>query len=583
MKRLLLFSPFLVLIVLAQGPLPAAPLEFYAVVQDKEPVDSATTKLEVRLTPDFTLSVRVTDATMLSNREGLPIGIDEINVGDLIAVQAVHTEAGLLALKIQKQEPGSAFELKGSLESVQAAGDDSSIVVLGLTLVVTSETRIREARRELTVDELAELHAAATTPLQVKVSGTVKDAELVAETIHVQGPELRFARINLEGTIAEFKSDAAGGTYFLLDIGGGVQVQVRIVPETRLIGDPVVGSFVRVQGLLSPDLGVTALNVHVLRLWDAVPPRLEMDLEASRELNVVVRRPFDFDLEFVVEVGDLVSIDPVQVVIPAGELNATIHVTSGNTVGETVLTIQAPPELGGDKRTIPILVGPRPTPLPRPQGLAFAPPVVHSVPGSGTLTVQLLLVPGPSPSDQEVSLQLHEASPDLKLTFPEEVTLPAGATGVPVELKFESRTGTGKLIAVLGGQGGEPAARAALNIELRPPIAPTPNPAPNPPLLLRWKPETVRIPVSGSAEARLHLNAPAPSDMVVTITIGPELTPALPIRIGFPAEVRFRAGSREATVEFKAGDQPGRVRLTAALPRSVGGGAAGIEVHVFKP
>lgn len=577
MKRssLFVFLPVLVFLVPWGAPV-AAPLEFYAVVQEKVEVDAASTDLIVQLTPDFTLAVRVTSLTGIKDRDGMPIGLDEIQPGDLIAVEAIHTESGLLALEVQKQDQGSEFELKGILESVDPGADPPTIQLLGLTVVIGPETRIWDHTRQiLTLDALYQRLIASLGPIGVKVAGSVAEGAFVAATVHVLGPEQRFARINLEGTIVEFKTDAGGANQFLLDIGGGVQVLVQIIPETQITGELVVGSLVKVKGLINPTLGVTALTIQVVELWDVAPPRLEMKLDDSREVTILLRRVADVDLEFEVSTApeSLVEVEPHVVTIPAGALNGKFGVKSGASVGESWIEVKAPPELGGGIRRVPVRVAARPEPKLHPSTLEWAPRAVHAVPPAGRVVVRLMVLPGPARTDLTAALTLVEASSDLLLEFPEEVLIPVGAVGVPVTLDFGSRTGSGKLKATLVDPDGLEIESAELEIELKPATASR--------LQLKWQPDSLRIIRGGTGTARLVLNAPAPVELLVTIN--PDVKSGIPIRIGFPGQVRIAVGSTEAVVEFKAGEQDGRARFHAALPRESGGSAATLEIHVGKP
>ncbi len=555
----------LVLLLLSSGALTAAPLEFFATVKEKVPVDATSTDVVVELTPTFSLSVRVTPLTEIKDRDGLPITLDEINPGDLVAVEAIHTEAGLLALELQKQDAGTGFEIKGPLDSVDVAG--GSIELLGLTVLVDDSTKLRDhLRQPLTLQGLADLLASSVGPLWVKVEATVVDGDILAQSIHVLGSVVKFARISLEGVIVEFPSP----DQFLMDLGGGIQVLVTLTPDTEVTGDLAVGVFVKVKGLISPNLGVTALTVKVIGLWEVVPRRLGMDLNDSRQVSILLRRPFETDLEFTVVSLDpgLVSVDPAAVTIPAGALNATFLVNSGGTAGETQVEVTAPSELGGGTQRVLVKVGDDDHEPKEPE-LEWAPRVVRAAP-NGALVVRVMLKHGPTPVDLPVALTLEDASPDLVLSFPPEVVIPAGAVNAPVELLFGSRTGSGKLVAELPEEvGGD---TAELDIDLRPAVQTR--------LRLEWRPASLRLPAGTSGAAVLRLSAPAPVDLEVAINLAEHHQNAG--LVGFPATVQFPAGSTEAAVTFQAGSQAGRAQFIASLPPAWGGDSARLEVRVLK-
>lgn len=559
------FLSALTLSLFAGGWLAAAPLEFFATVKEKIPVDATSTDLVVELTPTFSLSVRVTPLTEIKDRDGLPVSLDEIQPGDLVAVEAIHTEAGLLALEVQKQDAGTGFEIKGPLASVDVAG--SSISLLGLTILVDDSTKIRDhLRQPLTLQELADLLASSVGPLWVKVEATVVNGDIVARSIHVQGSVVRFARISLEGTIVEFPA----ADQFLMDLGGGIQVLVTLTPDTEVVGELAVGVFVKVKGLISPNLGVTALTVKVIGLWEVVPRRLGLEFDESRPVNILLRRPFETDLVFSVVSADpgLVSVDPAEVTIPAGALSASFQVQSGNVAGETWVEVGAPAELGGGTQRVLVKVEDDEPGLKEPE-LEWAPRVVRAAP-NGTLVVRVMLKHGPTPVDLPVALSLKDASPDLVLTFPPEVVIPAGSVNAPVELHFGSRTGSGKLVAALPEEvGGD---TAELDIDLRPPVQAR--------LRLDWRPESLRIPAGTTGVAVLQLSAPAPVDLEVAIH--PDEHNQTMGLVGFPAAVQFPAGTTQVPVEFQAGSQAGRAKFVASLPPDWGGDSARLEVRVLK-
>ena len=373
MKRILfsLSIPFFFLLVNGW----AAPLEFFATVTGKSTSDSVTI-LQVQVTPSLSLDVTVTTVTELKDADGNPIAIDDVDEGSTVAIEAVHTSGGFLALEIQLQEVAEDFSIKGYLEAVNAS--EFTIKIQGFTILTDESTRIRDESREaITLDDLAaRLDAAGSSGLLARVDGVYTDSGLLATRIKLLEND-HFARISLEGVISEFLSE----DQFILDIGGGTQATVNILPETVLVGEPVAGLTVKVVGRLAPDLTVNALRIRVLGLFELSPDDVEMGYEETQDVTVLLRQPLESDLTVQITCADpsVASCSVDSLTIRAGELSGVFQVTSGTTDGRTLVTVAAGDAFGGYSRNLKIAVG-EGVPGTHPTQIQWTPSVVRAAP-----------------------------------------------------------------------------------------------------------------------------------------------------------------------------------------------------------
>jgi hypothetical protein len=566
----LLFS--LLVLVWFAPPAAAAPFEFYATVTAKEPIDPASVNLQVEITPGFGLTVKVTTLTEIKDRNGWPVTIDDIAVDDLIAVEAMHTEGGLLALEIRVQGGGHTFEIRGFLQGVDPTA--SRIVVQGIPITVQNSTEIKdEANLPLTLAELADRLEEDGT-LWVKVEGFAQNGTLVAAEIKIQ-PSRHFARISLEGIIDRFNNN--GGEFFL-DIGGGIEVLVKLTDETVIRGELAAGVYVKVKGYIDEDLAVVAVSVSVVGLFELSPNQLRMGFGETREVTVVLRQPLSSELTLTVESPDpeIALASLLSVSIDGGDLSAVFEVTAGAAAGRTEIVVTAPAEFGSVARRVKVTVG-DPSAFggpPHPLGLEWAPRVVRAAP-QGWVDVNLRLQFGAAPEDLEIPLELVDFSEDLHLDHPDTVVIPQGERFVRLRLLFHSRTGSGLLRAMLNESNDE--VTADLDIDLRPPVTPgTPGSPAQPSLGIVWTPPRVEVRAGSEFTATLRLTPRAPEVLDVHISVSETLVTGL-----FPSVVSVAAGQQEVRVGFVAPDAAGRIRYRAALSREFGGGHADLEVVVF--
>jgi hypothetical protein len=541
----------------------AAPLEFYAKVVAKNPVDSLNTTLRVAITPSVEIDVAVTTRTDIKDTEGNPISIDEVEIGALVEIEAAYTPGGFLALEVQLQLESDGFEIKGILQSIQTIPPES-IQVQGFTILVIPETRILDENREpMTLEDLsARLAAAGPAGLLVKVKGLYQEAGLAASHIKIL-PHDGFAKISLQGIISAVLSEVQ----FTLDIGGGTEVLVNILPETEIVGDPVAGLYVKVIGQLAPDLSVNALRVRVVGLFELSPDELEMDYGQTRTVTVLLRVPLEDDLvlQIASEDSSLALPSTDSITIPAGDLSGTFDVTAGDADGRTVISVAAGEAFGGYTRRLKVEVGEDAT-GPRELELMWTPRVIRAAP-QGRVSVRLMLKYGVAPEDIPIPLVLEESTGGLQIRFPDEVILPKGEKAVSLEFLFGSQSGSGKLVATLPDTlGGD---SAELDIDLRSNS--------QAPLKVSWSEKKIEFARSTAITVDLRLSRIAEKEIAVVIT---PVAGDAGVLSSFLSPVTIPAGEQVVHLTFQSSEKSGKVRLRAALPRELGGAHADLDLRV---
>ncbi len=559
MKRILfsLLVPFFLLLLNGWG----APLEFYATVTGKSMADSVTT-LTVQVTPSLSLDVTVTSVTEFKDADGNPITVDDVGVGATVEIEAVYTPGGFLGLEIQLQEIGEDFSVKGYLDEVNAA--ESTLQVQGLTILTDTGTQFRDEDREsITLDDLAtRLGEAGSSGLLVRVVGVYTDSGLLATRVKIL-ESVRFARISLEGVISEFVSE----NQFILDIGGGTQATVNILPDTVLVGDPVAGLSVKVIGQLAPDLTVNALRIRVLGLFELSPDELEMGYEETQDVTVLLRQPLESDLVLQISSADTSVASPSidSLTIPAGELTGAFQVNSGAGDGRTVITVAAGEAFGGYSRRLKVEVG-EGAPGGQSTEIQWTPPVVRAAP-QGHVSVRLMLKYGQAQEDIPVGLELVDASEDLMMQYPSEVTILQGEKSVGIELLFGAQAGSGKLVAHLPEEMG--GGTAELDIDLRSNS--------QAPMHLSWSDKKVDVAPETDFTVTLRLSRVAEGEILILIT---PVSGDREVLSSMEAEVTVPAGAQTVDVPFTSSDQTGRLKLRAALPRELGGAHTDLNISV---
>ncbi len=552
-RRLLLGGFLLAFAAMATVVFPATTqVEFVATLQGISTGPDGVTELTVQLTPSISVPVRVTEDTEIRDDGDLAVSVLDLSPNMTLKIKGVFTASGILAHEIEVQQNAAEFEIRGLISEVTPGGDGGSIVVSGFPIQVpeTAEIRGRDGSdlsfADLAVGQLA------------RVSGTLDGVQLVAFRVTVREPRDNFARIHLQGVVSEIIDEAT----FTVMLEGSANAQVEIDEETEIKGTLAVGALVRVEGTLTETLSVLARRIVVVDPIRIAPRKLELEPGESGQVALILLVPREEDTVF-----DLVSTHPEiaapsvsSMTIPAGELTASFEVVAGDQEGETTIEVST----DGFQGRVEVEVEAKDDEPEEDLRLRWEPRVIHAAP-NGTREVRLR-INDRAPEDLVVTISQVSGTEGL-LTFPSEVTIPAGSKEVRLELVFLGSRGDAVLRAVLpesvGGDDDE------LEIALRPDKVEK--------LEIKFDPDKLKLAPGATGKVKLRLDRPAPFDLDVLITPRDGNVAVAP---GFPTQVHFQEGESSVTMEFTAGAQPGKRKLLAALPVQVGGDQAELEIEV---
>ncbi len=552
-RRLFLGGIFLSLASLTTWVLPATTqVEFIATLQQISNGPDGVTQLTVQLTPSISIPVRVTEDTEIRDEGDLPVSILDLSPNMALKIKGVFTASGILADQIEIQQNAAQFEIRGSISEVTPDGEGGSIVVSGFSIQVPESAEIRNRDGDpLTFGALAVGQLA-------RVSGALESGQLVAAQVTVREPRDTFARIRLQGVITAILDEAT----FDVMLEGSASARVQINEETEIHGTLALGALVRVEGTLTETLSVLARRIVVIDPIRIAPRELELEPGESGSVALILLVPRDEDTEF-----DLVSTNPdiatpavASVTIPAGELTASFDVVAGEQEGEADIEVSTE----GFQGRVKVEVEVEDDEPAEDLRLRWEPRVIHAAP-NGAREVRLR-INDRAPEDLVVTITQASGTEDL-LTFPAEVTIPAGSKEVRLELVFLGSQGSAVLHAVLPDSvgGGDD----DLEIDLRPDKVEK--------LEIDFTPDKLRLAPGATGKAVLRLDRPAPYDLDVLITPRGGNVAVLP---GAPTQVKFLKGESSVTMEFTAGALPGKRKLLAALPVQVGGDQAELEIEV---
>lgn len=527
----------------------AAPVEFTARIAAVTP-DGETTVLTMQVTPSVSIPVLVTALTEIKDENGLPAGVDALVPDVEVKVEGLFTASGVLALELQLVG-GQEFELKGQITAVDPAG---AIQLHGFTVVVPETARIQGPRGEPL--SFADLVAG----MNVKVEGYISGEDLVATHVKQLPSDAAFARISFLGTIQEMNPDA--GT-LVVRLEGGVDVLVQVSDETEIRGELSLGALVKVSGLISPELLVTAYRLQVVSLVRCSPDELHLGFGETAEVTVVLRQMLAEDLVLSLSSAhpEVATPDVDSLTIPAGEVTATFMVTAGSTEGRTAIQITLPDTYGGGGCSVKVEVEEEgDDEEPRDLEVRWSPRVIEAAPQAVRRVA--LHLSRPAPAELAVAVTQTEG-PDGLVRFPESVSFAAGQQVVHFAVEILGE-GEGELEARLPDDFGGDTDTIKIEIK-RPPLVR---------LKLRWRPDEVELQPGEQVQVALRLDQPAPEDIEVTVGAvagDPALFVADPSLEALPTTVFFAQGTDEVLFSFTAGDRTGRLKLRAALPRSYGG------------
>jgi hypothetical protein len=224
--------------------------------------NTSTPSIKLRIS-GVEVQVKVaTDAEVVFH--GDEIGLANLRVGDFVKVIGFFANSGITAREIVVIDQGDGeFRFRGRTSAVRSTPDGPVITVLGVDILVDSDTKIQRRGPDggFTPSNL-------TADLSVDVSGIHSDGKFIATRLKVGNREEDLIRVQFNGKIASLGT----GSINVDTEGGGVAV-VLIDSDTKVIGTPAAGMFVDVRGTLNSTLQVVASQIIVKASRDADDPQ----------------------------------------------------------------------------------------------------------------------------------------------------------------------------------------------------------------------------------------------------------------------------------------------------------------------
>jgi len=197
--------------------------------------------------------VRLTSDTEIE-AHGDEVGRDGISVGDFVKISGFFTNGSIVAREVEVLDRGEGeFRLRGPITAVGFAPGGTVITVLGIGVLVDSDTKIerRGSNLGLNASNLA-------VAMFVDARGHREEGQMVARRIKVGFREDDAIRVDFAG-----KLTAVAIGRLMVDTEGGSSAAVLIANNTVVVGLPAVGKFVEVRGTLNSSLEVVAARVVV--------------------------------------------------------------------------------------------------------------------------------------------------------------------------------------------------------------------------------------------------------------------------------------------------------------------------------
>lgn len=562
MKRVL---PLWLIVFCSSFALANSQVDFIAVVGDSITEDDGTVVLQMRLSSDFVLPVRVTGDTELFDENDDELQIEELKKELLLRIKGFFTSEGIHASEIIVKEDDSGFRITGVIQDIL---DGRQIVIGGVPITVREDAEIKGGERDLV--EFADLQVGQ----RVRAKGDIVEGSFEAFEVKFRSSQGPAPRIRFEGIVASITGDEIRVT-----IEGVGDAVVIITGDTKIEGTLAVGVFVRILGTINPNLAVEATNITARQRLRVAPHELRMRFEQTRRVEVILRESFDDNVTLSIESAnpDIASPSADSLTIEAGKVTGAFEVTSGMVEGETVITVQMP---AGETATVEMEVQDRDEPRDEDLEIHWRPDDIRLQPGHER-EVSLRLH-GPAPAGGlDVTLSLQRGAEGL-VEFPQVVIIPEGehvakvmiaSLGEPGEVKIRAQLTDSvggdddDLEVQIRGEKERDEDRENRDDEEDRDEAETE---------IRWSPREIEMEFNDSRTVQLTLSQEKPEEVVVTLSIKDGPADA----VGFPLEVAFPAGVTSVDVEIATGDTAGDVKVRVALPFNVGGDTDDLEVIV---
>lgn len=539
-------------------------VEFTARIQSVERTGGVAV-LEMELTPDFSILVRVTPNTEVKDENERRASLDVLVPDAFAKIEGIFAGQGILALEAEIVDNASQFEVTGPIQSIMDLGAGSrQLDVLGFSFTVTPATEVEDSLgNRLFASDLQ-------SGQLVKAEGMVNGGQLVARQVRLRSAAPGFAAISVEGVVSEIN-----GSQILISIQGGVSALAEINDQTQIEGGVLaVGARVRVTGVMNDGLFISAQRIQILSQFRLLPDELRLDFSQTGTVDLVLASVSSEDLTFALDSRDpsVAATLSASLTVPAGSLTASFSVLSGSIEGRTFVDVQAPEQLGGIMRAVEVEVESELDDDPGDDGpggeqeleVRWNPDKLQN-PALGPLEVELQLNQ-PAPQDLLIQIFLKDGNPAIA-SFPDSVMILQGSTTAGVMLQILSAAGEAKIRAALPNGGDTDDLELTFSA-----------PGQVEKLEIEWDPDDLRLSPGGSATVQLRLDRPAHSDLTVVITVK-DGDPSL--LEGLPSEISFSAGQVQQSVLVQAvAGRQGEVKLRAALPFEFGGEDDELEVEV---
>ncbi|MDA2938242.1 DUF5666 domain-containing protein [Acidobacteria bacterium AH-259-A15] len=537
-------------------------IEFVAEVVSVTAGDGDVVLLEMSLTPEFTITVRVTGETEIRDENEDPISVADLIVGMFLKVKGVFTSEGILALEIEVTDEEYEFEFKGKIESVDTT--NQTISISGYVILVPKEAEIKDGEGHLL--EFIDLVVGQL----VKVKGNITEEGLVASEVKVKPSEKYIVRIRYEGVVTSIEELESGVIQVFIE--GVGDTFVRITAETEIKGNLAVGLLVKIIGTIDSDLYVKAKKIIVKYLLHLAPHKLELHYNQTHRVEVILRSPYDTDVTLAIysENPELAYPSTKELTIAAGKVTGYFEVTAGAGEGETVIEVQLPASLGGQTATLEVEVEGGGDRGEKEYRIGWRPDELR-MPYNYTTSATLRLNQ-PAPTNLDVLLSLRKGLEGL-VEYPPMVTFEKGSYSVKVEITSGSETGQVRIRATLPDDvGGD---YDDLKVKVR-----GEKREEREKYQISWVPEKITAQTNETlTDVMLVLDHPAARAFKVELTVKEGSSDL----VEFPAHVEFTEGSSEAPVKISTKERSGKVTIRAALPFDFGGDTDDLEIEIEAP
>lgn len=207
----------------------------------------------------FQVPVRLTGDTEIE-AHGDEVELRDLRVGNFVKVSGFFTDSTIVARETIIIDRGEGeFRLRGLISAVRTTGLGTVITVLGIDVLVDSETKIE--RRGPDGGFTAARLAAGMT---VDTAGQRVEDRFVARRVKVGMREDDAIRVEFAGRITAISANRLS-----IDTEGGSTAVVLISSSTIIVGTPAVGKFAEVRGTLNSNLEVAAARIHIKESRDS--------------------------------------------------------------------------------------------------------------------------------------------------------------------------------------------------------------------------------------------------------------------------------------------------------------------------